>query len=180
MIAILKILSKKSTRAYVSVRHMKFLLYFFGMAGAGALGYFAEPGLRLQLTGVAPGKTAIAANGNGIQPLPGGGTRINLANLTPDQLPQRVLIHADVKVTDPASGIVMILQKGNRVKLVRIDDENAVVSPGEGPFQGTLPVADTDILQQLAAAPPAPAAIPATLPGGDSEEPAVTPAPPPM
>jgi hypothetical protein len=158
---------------------MKFFLYLFGMAGAGALGYLAEPGLRLQLTGMAPGKTAIAATTNGIQALPNGATMINLANLTPEQLPQRVLLKADVKVTDTASGIAMILQKGNRVKLVRIDDGFAIVSPGEGPFQGTLPVADTDILQQLAAAPPAPASIPATPPGGDSEEPAVTPAPPP-
>lgn len=159
---------------------MKIFLYFFGMAGAGALGYFAEPGLRFQLTGIAPGKAAIAATGNGIQQLPNGVTMINLAGLTPDQLPQRVFLKADVTVTDPASGVVMILQKGNRVKLVRIDDGNAVVSPGDGPFQGILPVTDTDILQQLAAAPPAPAAIPATLPGGDSEEPVVTPAPPPM
>ena len=96
---------------------MKFFLYLFGMAGAGALGYLAEPGLRLQLTGMAPGKTAIAATANGIQALPNGATMINLANLTPEQLPQRVLLKADVKVTDTASGIAMILQKGNRVKL---------------------------------------------------------------
>ena len=104
---------------------------------------------------------------------------INLANLAPHQLPQLVLLKADVQVTDPASSIVMILQKGNRVKLIRIDGGNAVVSPGDGPFQGSLPVADTDIVQQLTAAPPVPTSIPTTLTGGDSEEPAVTPAPPP-
>jgi hypothetical protein len=158
---------------------MKMFLYLFGMAGAGALGYLAEPSLRLQLTGIAPGQNGGTATGNGIQSLPDGATMINLANLAPHQLPQLVLLKADVQVTDPASNIVMILQKGNRVKLIRIDGVNAIVSPGDGPFQGSIPVVDTDIVQQLAAAPPAPTNIPTTLSGGDSEEPAVTPAPPP-
>lgn len=154
---------------------MKLFLYLFGMAGAALLGYYAEPDLRYQLTGIMPA-------GNGVQSLPPGAIAIDIASLTPEQLPARVLLKSDVKVTDTTSGVVMIIPAGNLVKLVRLDGNTAVVSSGEGQPLGTLPVTETDLLQQLAANPPvmpsAPVPTPAT--GGDSEEPSPAPAPPPV
>lgn len=157
---------------------MKLFLYLFGMAGAGVLGYLAEPALRFRLTAT-PGSTA---PGSAVQTLPDGALKIDLASLTPEQLPPRVLLNAPVKITDSTSGVEMIIPAGSRVTLVRIDGGTAVVSPGEGPFRGTIPVTDTDLLQQLATNPPAPVASPAphSPTAGDSEEPAATPAPPPI
>ena len=91
----------------------------------------------------------------------------------------------------------MSIQAGNRVNLLRIEGANAVVGPANSPFEGKVPIMSTDILQQLAANPPANAAHPAApkvnagsitdassappdySPAGESEEPvAVTPPPP--
>lgn len=159
---------------------MKFFLYFFGMAGAGYLGYSLEPGLRLQLTGNAVATMGAAGSGSAVERMPDGAIKINLASLAPEQLPQRVLLKADAKVTDSSSGVEMLIKAGNRVKLVGIEGENVVISPGEGPSRGTVLITDTDILQQIAANPPAPTSIPATPPGGESEEPKMAPAPPPV
>ena len=167
---------------------MKLLPTFFGMAAAGALGYLAEPSLRLQLTGIQPSAVEKGKNTNVVLQMPDGASEIDLASLTAEQLPQRVLLNTDVKVSDPASGVTMSIPAGNRVKLVRIERGNAVVSPSDGPFLGLVAVTDTDLLQQLAANPPssvAPASVvtlpqPIIPPTGDSEEPAVTtPEPPP-
>lgn len=151
---------------------MKQLLNFLGIIAAGVFGYLYEPKLRPQLTGVetpaAIAKDAVIDE-NVIAETPPSAPQIDLASLAPSQLPERVLLNADVKVADSASGVVMTIDAGNRVKLVRIDGENAVVSPGEGPFLGRIPVSDTDLLQQLAANPPGPATAPT--------EPPVTPAP---
>lgn len=159
---------------------MKFFLYFFAMAGAGYLGYTLEPGLRLQLTGNAAAPMGVAGSGSAVERMPDGAIKINLASLTPEQLPQRVLLKADGKVTDSSSGVEMLIKAGNRVKLVGIEGENVVISPGEGPFRGTVLITDTDLLQQIAANPPAPVTVPATPPAGDSEEPKMAPAPPPI
>ncbi len=174
---------------------MKLLPTLFSMAAAGALGYMAEPSLRFQLTGMQPSAVENGKNTNVVLQLPDGAPQIDLASLTAEQLPQRVLLNTEVKVSDPASGVTMSIPAGNRVKLVRIEHGNVVVSPSDGPFFGLVAVTDTDLLQQLAANPPSPVApavvaistqpiIPVT---GDSEEPAVkipepppTPEPPPV
>ena len=160
---------------------MKLFFNLFGMAAAGVLGYLAEPHLRFQLTGERPSAVEMARDKKVILQLPDGVPRIDLASLTPEQLPQRVLLNTDVKVADAATGTAMIIQAGNRVKLVRIEGGNAVVSPGQGPYLGLVPVTETDLFQQIAAHPPgaAPVAppvavvpepvIPAT---GESEGPA--------
>ena len=167
---------------------MKLLPTLFGMAAAGALGYLAEPSLRFQLTGMHPSAVESGKNTNVVLQLPDGAPQIDLASLTAEQLPQRVLLNTDVKVSDPASGVTMSIPAGNRVKLVRIERGNVVVSPSDGPFLGLVSVTDTDLLQQLAANPPTSVAPPAAaIPPqpiipltGDSEEPAVkTPEPPP-
>ena len=169
---------------------MKLFSTLFGMAAAGALGYFAEPSLRFQLTGTKPSAAEVAQDKRVMLQFPGETPRIDLSTLSPEQLPQRVLLNTDVKVTDAGSGVTMLIQAGNRVKLVRIEGGNVVVSPGEGPFLGRVPITETDLVKQIAANPPQtpapvvpPAAvtpepvIPAT---GDSEEPVKAPEPAPM
>jgi hypothetical protein len=161
---------------------MKQFLVLLSMAGAGVFGYLAEPSLRLRLTGIAPSANGAAS----VRELPDGSSMINLASLTPDQLPLLVLLKSDVKVIDGSSGVTMLIQAGNRVKLVRIEGSSAVVSPGEGPASGTVSVFDTDLMEQLLANPPEkkappPPAMPAATPtGGESEEPKTPSAPPPV
>ncbi len=160
---------------------MKLFPTLFGMAAAGALGYVAEPSLRLQLTGMKPSAVENGKTTSVVLQMPGGAPQIDLASLTAEQLPQRVLLNTEVKVTDPASGVTMSIPAGNRVKLVRLERGNAMVSPSDGPFLGLVAITDTDLLQQLAANPPislAPPVAPAvvattTPPAGDSADPAV-------
>ncbi len=162
---------------------MKLFPTLFGMVAAGALGYLVEPSLRFQLTGMQPSAVENAKNQNVILKMPDG-PPIDVASLTPEQLPQRVLLNTEVKVSDAASGVTMSIPAGNRVKLVRIERGNAVVSPSDGPFLGWVPITDTDLLQQLAANPPtseapsvaapvAELAEPVTPPTAAPEEPAV-------
>ena len=174
---------------------MKFFNNLICMAAAGIAGYFAEPSLRFQLTGEVPSAAQMARNKGILIQAPGDAPAIALNTLTPEQLPQRILLNTDVKMTDSASGIMMILQAGNRVKLLRIEGGDAVVSPGDGPFLGKVPVTDTDLLQQLVVSPsgsinaaPRPieetsgqtAASPQSAPAPVSTpEPAVTPEPTP-
>jgi hypothetical protein len=113
-----------------------------------------------------------------------------LVGLAPAQLPERVTLKAGVTVRDPAGDVEMRIPAGQRVKPLRVEGSDVVVSPGAGPFEGRLPAAETDLLEQLktrssqpapqppavsALAPqPAPAAQPAPPP-----EPVVPPTPPP-
>jgi len=133
---------------------MKLLLNLCGIGIAGFLGYSLEPNLRFQLTGVKPGKAEMVENGKIILQIGDGKERVELESLTPQQLPEKILIKADVKVSDSGSGITMNIQAGNRVKLLRIEGGNAIVSPGEGSYTGKIPVMDTDLLKQLAQNPP--------------------------
>lgn len=132
---------------------MKFI-NVLGLAAAGYLGYLLEPTLRPTLTGQALSKIESGKDKKVILRMPGDLPQIDLASLTPDQLPAKLLLKSDVTVTDAASGTQMIMPAGNRAKLVRIEGANAVVSPGEGPFLGLVPVTDTDLFQLLAANPP--------------------------
>jgi hypothetical protein len=166
---------------------MKLFINLCGIALAGFLGYSLEPNLRLQLTGMKPGRVEIAQNGKIILQLGEGNERIDLESLTPDQLPEKVEIRSEVTVSDVGSGITMKIQAGNRVKLLRIEGANAIVSPGEGSYSGRIPVMDTDLMDQLSKNPPTkkPAPEPAptppfTPPGGESAEPPVPPEPPPV
>ena len=172
---------------------MKEILYLLSIVAIGALGYKYEPDLRFRLTGgeseseVIHEKAATEATAPSAQVA---APKIDLASLTPSQLPEKVLLTADAKVADSASGVVMTITAGNRVKLVRIEDDSVIISPGVGPFVGKVAIADTDLIQQLAAkssspvapTPEAPAAAPpmeeALAPAtGDSQEPAPVPTP---
>lgn len=131
---------------------MKLFFNLFGMAAAGALGYFAEPSLRFSLTGVMPSAIELAKKTNVVLITPDGTPNINLAQLTPQQLPQRVLLTGGVKVTDAASGVSMTIEAGNRVSLVGVEGGNVRVSPpGAASFQGLVPISDTDLVQQVTA-----------------------------
>ncbi|RYD38017.1 MAG: hypothetical protein EOP85_17210, partial [Verrucomicrobiaceae bacterium] len=151
------------------------VFYIFGTAAAGVLGYFMEPGLRLQLTGNAPSSVEMASNGKVVMQVDET-TNVDLESLTPEQLPQRITINTEAKVADAASGINMTIQAGAKVKLVRVEAGNAVISPGEGPFLGKIPVVETDLLQQLAANPPVTAPPTAAV----EPAPAAEPTPPPV
>ena len=165
---------------------MKVFFNLCGMAVAGFLGYSLEPNLRFQLTGKDPGKAEMAQNVKVILQMSDGSQQIDIATLRPDQLPDKILINSGVDVTDGGSGITMNIKAGSRVKLVRIEGGNAVVSPGEGSYTGKIPVMDTDLLKQLSDNPPVmssqPPATPepTTPPAGESAEPPVTPEPPPV
>lgn len=170
---------------------MKWFINIFGMSAAGVLGYMAEPSLRVQLTGIQPTPVEMAENGKLLLEIDRGKPAVDLASLAPEQLPKKIKLHTEVKVSDTGSGITMTIQAGNRVNLVRIEEANAIISPGEGPFIGKVPVMDTDLLEQLTTVPPAnpPPAVtpePATPPAeplvpttGESEEPEKTPEQPP-
>ena len=149
------------------------LINVLGLAAAAYLGYLLEPSLRPALTGQALGKIESGRDKKVILRMPGDLPQINLANLTPDQLPAKVLLKCDVKITDAASGTQMIMPAGNRAKLVRIEGANAVVSPDEGPFLGLVSVTDTDLFQLLAANPPSAQAKAESLTPADSPAPAL-------
>lgn len=128
---------------------------------------------------------------------------IDLTQLTADQLPAQVTLKVTTEVAD-ASGLKMKIDPGNRLKLVRLEGDQVVVSPGTSPFEGRVPVSGTDLMEQLAAKPPVaapavpapdpaaaaaapapsapepapPAAQPEPTPGGDSQPPAAIPATP--
>ena len=137
---------------------MKLFLILTGIAMAGLLGYRMEPVLQSSLTGITSMNTAEKSRLQAETQVP----TVDPATLTPEQLPAKVTLKADVKVTDAASEVTMTIPSGNRVKLVRIMNTNAVVSPGEGPYAGSLPIAQTDLMEQLAAHPPAAVTPPAT------------------
>jgi hypothetical protein len=132
---------------------MKLFFNLFGMALAGVLGYLMEPNLRFQLTGHKPSATEIAARGKIVLQQQDGLPDLDLEKLTAAELPERIQINSPVKVTDAATGITMTVDTGSRVKLVRIEGANVVVSPDDGPYIGKLPLKETDLLQLLRATP---------------------------
>lgn len=167
---------------------MKLFLIFLGLATAGLLGYKMEPALRHKVTGIAATNlTARAA-----RPIEAARSALDPATLTPEQLPAKVTLKADVQVTDAASEVTLMIPAGNRVKLDRIEGTNAVVSPGTGSYSGMLPVAKTDLMEQLAAAPPpapsptstavtpVPAPAPESTPVATQPAPAMAPTPEPV
>ncbi len=183
---------------------MKLFYNLLGILAAGVFGYLAEPYLRFQLTGVQPSAAEMARGKHVILQLEGDGKVIDLASLKPEQLPATVLLKSDVKVTDAASGVTLILTAGNRAKLVRLEGGAVVVSPpGDVPYFGSVLANETDLFQQIAAlqsneiarppevvppvtppvepAPVIPAPVaPVTPPTGDSVEPTKTIEPPPV
>lgn len=159
---------------------MKLTSALTGMAAAGALGYLAEPHLLFKLTGESRNTSSSDSK---VQPRADGVLEIDLGALSPDQLPKQVFLKSGAKVSDPASGLTMSIDPGNRVTLVRIEGTDVIISPGQGAFLGTVPIQETDLLEQIAANPPAPTAPPEVKlgepPKAPAPEPTPTPAPTP-
>lgn len=161
---------------------MKLFLFLIGIVAAGILGFSFEPQTRYALTGKTPEvekqaqRVVVVETGapsKGIDP----------ASYSADQLPEKVLLKADAEIADAASDLKMTVTAGNKVNLIRLEGNNVVISPGAGPFEGTVPISQTDLLDQLAALPKNPNPIPVEPPAmvdnnTPSEEPAATPAEP--
>ena len=183
---------------------MKLFLILVGMAVSGYLGYLVEPSLRQSVTGIG-GKTAADSTPEAAPAAPI--TDIDPATLEPEQLPEHLSVKSEIRFSDDTSGLTMTVAPGGKVRLVRVEGSNAVVRPGSTAYTILLPIASTDLLEQLAANPPpppkpkpapepepapapepppppapepapVPEPEPAPAPTGDSEEPAPVPDPP--
>jgi hypothetical protein len=166
---------------------MKRLTVILVIFTIGFMGYKAEPSMRYALTGLSPkapqskpGTSAApqAAAPAVAVPAPPQVTPppvIDPTQLTSAQLPQQVTLKVATEVAD-ASGLKLKVDAGSRLKLVRIEGDQVVVSPGTSPFEGRVSISGTDLMEQLAANPPvqatggaatepvAPVAQPAALP----------------
>ncbi len=165
---------------------MKLFLFLLGMVAAAIIGYSFEPQMRYTLTGKVPAlektepRRVVVETGAPSQ-------KIDPASYSADQLPEKITLKADAEIADAASDLKMNIPAGSKVNLVRLEGDNIIISPGAGPFEGTVPISQTDLLAQLAALPknPAPTPAPADPPAmadtnTTSEEPATTPAAPEM
>ena len=147
---------------------MKWLVIVGVVAGVAAVaGFLSYPSMRYQLTGLAskvppPASTApqaappAPAPQDGVIPPAATPTVIDLSQLTPSQLPAQVTLNIATEVAD-ASGLKLKVDAGSRLKLVRLEGDQVVVSPGTSPFEGRVPISGTDLMEQLATNPPAPA-----------------------
>jgi len=109
-----------------------------GIGVAGFAGYVLEPSLRERLTGEAPssGKTLV----------------VNIDELTPEQLPDKVMLNVPVELTSPDGDIT--LPTGSLVKPLSVDGHSLFV--GMNNLKGKVAVEDTDLIKRLAANPPKP------------------------
>lgn len=147
---------------------MKLILMLVGMAVAGILGYFAEPALRPHLVGNSPGDSKSSAPKNdpaAVENVSG----VDPATLSPEQLPEKVILKTEVKFSDSTSGVKMSVAAGSSVKLVSIKDDQAVIRPGDTAYTLTLPYANTDLIEQLNANPPEDTGNPLNNPYLDDE-----------
>lgn len=109
-----------------------------------------------------------------------------LAGLTAEQLPEKVMLKAAVIVRDPNSELQTEIPAGQPVAPVRIEGTDVIVKPlFGGPLEGKIAVAQTDLLEVVRANPPAPvpapepAPAPAPAPVASTDPPAPAPIPEP-
>jgi len=153
---------------------MKTFLILLGMVVAGAIGYLMEPKLREQFTGIAPPEEKNPAPQTA-PATPG----IDPASLTAAQLPKTVALKIETKFSDPAAGIAMSIAAGSHVKLLRIQGTSAIVSAGKTEYPISIPISQTDLLEQLAVQPPpSPAAAAKPAPAAPAPATAAKPADP--
>lgn len=147
---------------------MKAFLFILGLVAAGILGYSFEPKFRHDLTGKTPGEKPATT-----EPVeaPTANASIDTASIPADRLPAKVMLKAEVEIVDAASDLRMKVPAGNKMNLVRLEGGNVIISPGAGPFEGKVPIEQTDLMEQLAAMPDTQPAVPA--------EPVPTPVPTP-
>lgn len=124
-----------------------------GIAAAAALGFYAEPDLRVSLTGLKPSSNQLVLNQSLLVRPADGSAPIPLSSLRPDQLPATVTLQIAVSANNPATGESITLPAGGAAKLVRVDGINLVVSPVGQAFFGSVPYNQTDLLTKLAQMP---------------------------
>ena len=160
----------------------------------GLLGFALYPNIQPTLVGagwiakVAPRNVPVASDEESTEPAttttdptsapapaPAPAATIDLASLTPDRLPQQVTVRAVVTVKDAGGTLQMQVPVGQQVKLVRLEGEDVIVRPlVSDALEGRLPAAQTDLLDLVKAAMPAPETTPMPAP---ETTPAPTPAP---
>lgn len=133
---------------------MKWFVNLLVLAGAGVFGYYAEPSLRLELTGLSPKPQAPVASepDNSNEQLL---ARVELREYAPDQLPKEIVLKKDAQVTNSSSGLKMIIPSGSRVKFLRLGMGTLVIGTGDANIEGEVEVHDTDMREQVLLNPPA-------------------------
>ena len=139
-----------------------------GIATAGLAGYAFEPQLRERLTGEPPKSRVVVVT---LPRAEGSDPTMDLSDIRPEQLPDKILLKVAVEVVDPADATsIMQIPAGGRAKGLRIEGMDIIVGPSSGgPCVGKVAIRDTDLVQQLSTNPPKPTV----------KEPVPTPEPPP-
>ncbi len=136
---------------------MKSTVILVGTAAAGLAGYFCEPALRpILIQPSAPRVPSVTAD-----PVPAKlvtSSGLDPATLTPEQLPKQVVTKSELKFADSTTGVTMSVASGSKVRLIRIESGKAVVRPGDTAYTVSVPIPETDLIEQLEANPPPPPA----------------------
>lgn len=162
---------------------MKFFFATIGIIGAGILGYVLEPQMRPSLTGEIPTAPTIAASTDPAPaivdtptspavPVVPTASSYDYSKLLPNQLPEKVVITSLATATAPGETDAVPLSPGTKVKPLRIEGTDLHFSV-LGTAQGKIPVAQTNLVEQLIAnPPPAPIAeepVPAVVAAADPQ-----------
>lgn len=133
---------------------MKWFVNLLVIGGAGVFGYYAEPSLRLELTGLSPTAPPPVApqSGNSNEQLL---ARVELREYVAEQLPKEIVLKKDAQVTDSSSGLKMTIPSGSRVKFLRLGMGTLVIGTGAPNIEGEVEVHDTDMREQVLLNPPA-------------------------
>lgn len=159
---------------------MKNLLLLCGIVVAGVLGYMIEPSLRSQVTGAPTGKGTSELPETDADMQSAADAGIDLASLSPEQLPRMVILKEATQFSDESSGLTLTVAAGSPAKLIRLDGSNVAVRPGDTAYTLVVPISKTDLIEQLIANPPAPVEPPAPEPAAEPQpEPVAEPAPQP-
>ncbi|MBX3743161.1 MAG: hypothetical protein KF712_19405 [Akkermansiaceae bacterium] len=137
---------------------MKLFANFLVVGGAGVFGYFAEPSLRLELTGLSPTAPPPPQQ-------PGNQEEVYLSRVdprvyAPEQLPKEVTLKKEAELTDSSSGLKIPVPTGTKLKLLRLGEGTLIVGTGSPNIEGEVEVQNTDVREQLiGVAPVAPSPV---------------------
>jgi hypothetical protein len=155
---------------------MKFFMATIGILSAGFLGYVLEPDMRHALTGQTPVAVVqiptVKPEGEPVAfvPAPVPKPTYNYSGLQPNQLPEKIVLKTAVVASITGETDTLPLPAGTKVKPTRIEGSDVHFSVA-GTAQGKVPVAQTNLVEQLIANPP-PAPAPVTQPELAKNEPA--------
>ncbi|WAC21733.1 hypothetical protein OVA24_10085 [Luteolibacter sp. SL250] len=137
---------------------MKLFANFLVVGGAGVFGYFAEPSLRLELTGLSPTAPPPPQQ-------PGNQEEVYLSRVdprvyAPEQLPKEVTLKKEAELTDSSSGLKIPVPTGTKLKLLRLGQGTLIVGTGSPNIEGEVEIQNTDVREQLiGVAPTAPSPV---------------------